>query len=131
MAILTFRPKIVTKQLVSCLKDRTKDIIVQRYGLADNAEKKTLESIGDQYGITRERIRQITNFAISSIKDSAHFENSKDIFAELKDIMRGKGKTLSENDTLLHLAGKDDLAQNNIYFLLVLGDDFHKNKRRR
>ncbi|MEK7131013.1 MAG: sigma factor-like helix-turn-helix DNA-binding protein [Patescibacteria group bacterium] len=128
MAILTFRPKIVTKQLVSCLKDRTKDIIVQRYGLADNAEKKTLESIGDQYGITRERIRQITNFAISSIKDSAHFENSKDIFAELKDIMRGKGKTLSENDTLLHLAGKDDLAQNNIYFLLVLGDDFTKIK---
>ena len=128
MAILTFRPKNITKQLVSCLKDRTKDIIVQRYGLADNAEKKTLESIGDQYGITRERIRQITNFAVSSIKESSHFENTKDVFGELKDILRNKGKTLSESDTLFHLAGNDELAQNHIYFLLVLGDDFTKIK---
>lgn len=128
MAILTFKPRIITKQLVSCLRDRTKDIIVQRYGLADNVEKKTLESIGDKYGITRERIRQITNFAVSSIKDSEHFEKSKDIFVELRDILQGKGKTLSEKDALFHLAGKDELLQNHIYFLLVLGDDFTKIK---
>lgn len=128
MATLTFKPKIITKQLVSCLKDRTKDIMIQRYGLADNAEKKTLESIGDKYGITRERIRQITNFAVSSIKDSAYFEQSKDVFVELKDIMQNKGRTLSEKDALFYLAGKDELAQNHIYFLLVLGDDFTKIK---
>lgn len=102
--------------------------MIQRYGLADSAEKKTLESIGDKYGITRERVRQITNFAVSSIKNSAHFEQSKDVFVELKDIMHNKGKTLSEKDALFHLAGKDELTQNHIYFLLVLGDDFTKIK---
>ena len=84
MAILTFRPKIVTKQLVSCLKDRTKDIIVQRYGLADTAEKKTLESIGDQYGITRERIRQITNLLFLLLRTALTLKILKTFLPNLK-----------------------------------------------
>ena len=128
MAILTFKPKIITKQLVSSLKDRTRDIIVQRYGLAENADKKTLEAIGDQYGITRERIRQITNFAFNLMKESPAFESAQNIFSEMKDSIEKKGKILSERDVLIHLAGNDPLAQNHIYFLMVLGDDFTKIK---
>ena len=128
MPILTFKPKIITKQLVSCLKDRTKDIVIQRYGLDGDAEKKTLEAIGDKYGITRERIRQITNFAFNLMKESQAFESAKDIFSELKDNIERKGKILSEKDILVHLAGNDPLAQNHIYFLLVLGDEFTKLK---
>lgn len=128
MAILTFKPKIITRQLVSSLKDRTKNIIVQRYGLAENADKKTLEAIGDQYGITRERIRQITNFAFNLMKESQTFESAQDIFSEMKGHIEKKGKTLSEKDVLVHLAGNDPLAQNHVYFLMVLGDDFTKLK---
>lgn len=128
MPILTFKPKIITRQLVSSLKDRTRDIIIQRYGLAGNAEKKTLEAIGDQYGITRERIRQITNFAFNLMKESQAFESAQDVFSEMRENIERKGKILSEADALLHLAGNDPLAQNHIYFLLVLGDDFTKLK---
>ena len=128
MPILTFKPKIITRQLVSSLKDRTRDIIIQRYGLAENADKKTLEAIGDQYGITRERIRQITNFAFNLMKESQAFESAKDVFSELKDNIERKGKILSEKDILVHLAGNDPLAQNHIYFLLVLSDEFTKLK---
>ena len=128
MPILTFKPKIITRQMVSCLKDRTKDIVVQRFGLAENADKKTLEAIGNQYGITRERIRQITNFAFNLMKESQSFESAKDIFSEMKDSIERKGKIISEKDVLIHLAGNDPLVQNNIYFLLVLGDEFTKIK---
>jgi len=128
MPILTFKPKIITRQLVSSLKDRTKDIIVQRYGLAEDAEKKTLEAIGDKYGITRERIGQITNFAFNLMKESQAFESVQDIFSEMKNNIERRGKILSEKDVLIHLAGNDPLAQNHIYFLLVLGDDFTKIK---
>ena len=128
MPILTFKPKIITRQLVSCLKDRTKNIVVQRYGLAENADKKTLEAIGDQYGITRERIRQITNFAFNLMKESQAFESAQEVFSEMKDIIEKKGKILSERDILIHLAGNDPLAQNHVYFLLVLGDEFTKIK---
>ena len=128
MPILTFKPKIITRQLVSSLKDRTRDIVVQRYGLAENADKKTLEAIGDQYGITRERIRQITNFAFNVMKKSQPFEFAQNVFSEMKDNIEKKGKILSERDILTHLAGNDPLTQNHIYFLLILGDEFTKIK---
>ena len=128
MPILTFKPKIITRQLVSSLKDRTRDIVVQRYGLAENADKKTLEAIGDQYGITRERIRQITNFAFNVMKKSQPFEFAQNVFSEMKENIEKKGKILSERDILTHLAGNDPLTQNHIYFLLILGDEFTKIK---
>ena len=127
MAILTFKPKIITKQLISGLKDRTRDIVVQRFGLDESARGKTLEAIGNQYGVTRERVRQITNFAINSIKENPSFDLSSDAFIELKDIIHKKGKIISEKDILSHLAA-DPATENHIYFLLVLGDDFIKMK---
>lgn len=127
MAILTFKPKIITKQFISGLKDRTRDIVVQRFGLDESARKKTLEAIGSQYGVTRERVRQITNFALDSIKENPSFDSSNDVFVELKDIIHKKGKIISEKDILGHLAA-DPAAANHIYFLLVLGDDFIKMK---
>ncbi len=39
--------------------ERNKDIIYQRFGLYPNKENMSLESIGTQYDITRERVRQI------------------------------------------------------------------------
>lgn len=56
-------PAIPNNQLISCLLEtcrtqRENDIVVRRYGLM-NGDKLTLEEIGDLYGLTRERIRQI------------------------------------------------------------------------
>ncbi|MEK7586737.1 MAG: sigma factor-like helix-turn-helix DNA-binding protein, partial [Patescibacteria group bacterium] len=59
--ILTFKPKEVSKKLLGALPERARDIIKKRYGL-DNAEPFTLEAIGQVYGITRERVRQIEEF---------------------------------------------------------------------
>lgn len=126
MATLNFKPKSVTNKMVSCLKERTRDIIVQRFGLGDE-EKKTLEAIGDNYGITRERVRQITNFAVNTIKENQAFESHKGVFEELKDIIEKRGKILSEREILGSLAD-DPFMENHLYFLLVLGDEFTKMK---
>jgi hypothetical protein len=125
MTALTFKPNIVTKDLISTLKDRTRDIIIQRYGLGDFPQRKTLEAIGQQYGITRERIRQIENFALNSVKKSQAIESFQPVFTELKDIIVQKGKILSEKEILDSLAEEPKL-KNHIFFLLVLGDDFIK-----
>src|SRR5574344_552257 len=45
------------EQVVSTLKDREQDVVRMRYGLGDFA-KKTLEEIGNLYGVTKESIRQ-------------------------------------------------------------------------
>ena len=50
--------KALTDKLLSGLDARSKDVITRRFGLT-SAEPETLESIGKEYGITRERVRQI------------------------------------------------------------------------
>lgn len=82
MAIISFRPKQVSKKLLSVLKDRSFDVIANRYGLTDDSERKTLEAIGGKYGITRERVRQIENAALASIRKSKEMEESKEVFTK-------------------------------------------------
>lgn len=48
------------------LKEKEKQVIALRFGLDDN-KKKTLEEIGDIYGVTKECIRQIEKRAIRKI----------------------------------------------------------------
>ncbi len=48
----------LTDAALQALDARSRDIIVRRFGIGKE-EKETLESIGKEYGITRERVRQI------------------------------------------------------------------------
>ena len=85
-AIITFKPKQVTKQLLVVLLPRAREVVTNRHGLGKSTGKMTLEAIGNQYGITRERVRQIENAALGSIRKSdlnknfvsAHYLKYKD-----------------------------------------------------
>ena len=61
-----------------CLTDKEREIIEKRVGLKDNCPM-TLEAIGEQLGVTRERIRQIQAKAIKKIKRKCNRSNIKDI----------------------------------------------------
>jgi len=56
------------QRMLKQLSPKERDILILRYGLDNNGEKKTLDEIGSQYGVSRERIRQIENRAISKLK---------------------------------------------------------------
>ena len=58
----TLRSETVT-QALAALDERERRVIVHRYGL-DDSEPKTLEEIGRQLGLTRERVRQIEVVAL-------------------------------------------------------------------
>ena len=49
------------------LTDRAIQILQMRYGLGDHPKRYTLQSIGSQLGLTRERIRQIEEGAIEKL----------------------------------------------------------------
>src|SRR5437867_11606034 len=53
--------------LLDVLDDREKKIIFQRFGL-DGGKPKTLEEVGKKFGVTRERIRQLPNIALSKLR---------------------------------------------------------------
>lgn len=124
---ISFKPKQVTKKLLAELHDRAFDVISNRFGLSDGAERKTLESIGEKYSITRERVRQIENAALASIRKSDSFKELTPIFTELEQILKEFGTLVSEEEILGNLS-KDPLTQNHIHFYLVLGDTFTKHK---
>ena len=53
--------------LLEALNDREKKIISQRFGF-DGGARKTLEEIGRKLGVSRERIRQLENVALSKLR---------------------------------------------------------------
>jgi DNA-binding winged helix-turn-helix (wHTH) protein len=127
MSTISFKPKQVTKRITSHLQDRASDVIMNRFGLNVEADRKTLEEIGKKYNITRERVRQIEDVALKSIKKSDAFKAEQGVFEELKQLIHSLGSIISENDLLNHVA-KDKATQNHIHFYLVLGDSFTKHR---
>ena len=57
-----------TRKILNQLSQKERDVLILRYGLDNNGMKKTLDEIGSQYGVSRERIRQIETRAISKLK---------------------------------------------------------------
>ena len=62
------RPSKVINNILNRLRERERDVLVARYGLnSENPEKRTLESIGQELSVTRERIRQIEKAVLKKI----------------------------------------------------------------
>ena len=55
------------KEVFSTLSPRERTILTMRYGLGDDTPR-TLEEIGGEFGVTRERIRQIQNEALKKLR---------------------------------------------------------------
>jgi Sigma-70, region 4 len=124
---IMFKPKQVTKHLLSVLPKRAQDVVTKRYGLGTETKKLTLEAIGESYGITRERVRQIENFAIATIRKSDAFKEETAVFDELRQVMLTQGALVPEHDFLVGVSS-DKSTQNHLHFILVLGDLFTKHK---
>ncbi len=124
---LTFKPKQVVKRLLTALPERACDVIVSRYGLGESAKKMTLESIGKKYGVTRERVRQIENYALMSIRKSQGYQKEKPVFTELEQLINNLGGIISEDELLVYFSPEKN-TQNSIHFLLVVGEAFKKEK---
>ncbi len=109
-------------QLVKTLNPRNRDIVSRRFGLK-NGIKETLESIGKSYGITRERVRQIEEFALAQLAKAA--PESRALAASVtsaRDLIAREGGVVRER-TLFKLASgseKDSAANAAIVFALTL-----------
>lgn len=126
--MITFKPKQATTKLLAVLPDRARDVLEKRYGLAKDADTYTLEAIGQTYGITRERVRQIENYGIQSIQKSDIYKEFEPMFAELREAIQALGGGVIPEHVLLSEIAADPATRNDIYFLLVLGDPFYRSK---
>lgn len=60
----------VLEELFMVLTDKEKNVIVKRFSL-NNKPKQTLESIGKEFSVTRERVRQIEKIALGKLRRTA------------------------------------------------------------
>jgi len=120
-------PKQLNRKLLEILPKRAQDILISRFGLGKNTKKQTLESIGKKYGITRERVRQIENYALKSIIKSEVYKKEIGAYEELKKVLKSLGGIAKESEILNHISN-DKSVQNHIYFMLTVSDHFKKEK---
>lgn len=123
----TFKPKNLAKRLLASLPKRAKEVLESRYGLGKDVERQTLEAIGRRYGITRERVRQIEEYGLQTIRKSEDYTAAEAELAELEASIAALGSIVSEEE-ILERFGKDTGTRNSIHFLLVLGETFFKCK---
>ncbi|HUA39276.1 MAG TPA: sigma-70 family RNA polymerase sigma factor [Candidatus Sulfopaludibacter sp.] len=66
------------QDMVKHLDEREATILRYRFGL-DGGSEKTLEEVGEKFGVTRERVRQIQNLALKKLRRMIEkLESSKD-----------------------------------------------------
>ena len=64
-------------ELLNDLKDREKQVIIRRFGLEDG-HPRTLEEVGREFDVTRERIRQIEAKALRKLRNPVRSRKIRD-----------------------------------------------------
>jgi RNA polymerase primary sigma factor len=64
-------------EALSDLNDRESAVIRMRYGL-DDGKHRTLEEVGKEFGVTRERIRQIESKTLAKLRNPHHSQRLRD-----------------------------------------------------
>jgi RNA polymerase primary sigma factor len=96
--------------LLDVLDERERKIIDARFGL--NGQKpKTLEEVGQEFGVTRERIRQLQNIALKKLRRALQKKEDPGP----RPLKGAKGKKPGKMEAILAAAGE---------FEEDLGDDF-------
>jgi len=73
--------KFELDQVLNTLTDREKRVLRMRFGLSDGLTK-TLEEVGKEFGVTRERIRQIEAKALRKLRHPSRSRKLKDFMDE-------------------------------------------------
>ena len=65
------------ESVLHTLTEREKKVIELRFGLTDGAPR-TLEEVGREFGVTRERIRQIESKTLSKLRHPSRADRLRD-----------------------------------------------------
>src|SRR5262249_32579937 len=83
--------------LLEVLDGREREIVSQRFGL-DGGKPKTLQELGNKFGLTRERIRQLQKIALAKLcraltkKDSAGFHTVRSASSRTNGVSRWRSR---------------------------------------
>lgn len=120
----------MVSDMLQFLNKRQRDIIVKRYNL-DGQGVRTLDGIGKEYNITRERVRQIEVEAIHKLKEVGKTSGIEKVFDFIKKII-GENGGLIGDDFIISFLFKESsdkkLDKNITSLVLDLDDSIRKSK---
>ena len=109
-------------QLFQVLNKKEQHVIKGRYGFNKQNKKETLESIGNDLNITRERVRQIQKTGIQKLQRTLH-TNKLNIISELiTNHLKENNYFLNEKDLISSVATKITIPQNEAALITLLCD---------
>ncbi|OGJ43379.1 hypothetical protein A2974_00270 [Candidatus Peregrinibacteria bacterium RIFCSPLOWO2_01_FULL_48_20] len=89
----------IIEDIFMVLSEKEREVVVQRFSL-DNKERRTLESIGRTFNVTRERIRQIEKIALGKLKRTVNSSKLRFIHEVADAILREHGGLLLEEELI-------------------------------
>jgi len=113
---------ICSGNLLKDLPGRQRDVLSRRFGL--KGERQTLESVGKNYQITRERVRQIEEDGLKGLAKKLEDPQCQNIFHSFVKELKTAGSLKRENLLLRQLGGEK--FKNHVFFLLTLGKPFQR-----
>ena len=118
-----FNYQKICSKLFKDLPQRTKQIIEGRFGF-DTGEKKTLDAVGKNFGICRERVRQIEKIGFSLLEKKKDQKEYQEVFKYFVNHLNQFGGLKREDILLEELGGKKSKPQ--VSFLLSFGNQFKR-----
>lgn len=107
--------------LLKALSSKEVDVVRRRFGFSEQG-KETLETIGDSYNVTRERIRQIESQAIKKIKAvPSYAETIKSVEHLIMSLLNNYGGILAKEmtyDFLLNVQKKHEPSRRAVEFII-------------
>jgi hypothetical protein len=117
----------VEKALSYLSNSRIKDVIERRFGIK-NGKPETLEAIGQEYGITRERVRQIQDVGLKTLRTNQVLVLFSPIFEYLDDLFADHGHIMGEDYLYSTATGTEEphSLKGQLYLVLTLGEPYQK-----
>jgi DNA-directed RNA polymerase delta subunit len=113
--------KSVDSILKTLRRDRDRQVIARRFGF-DMPKRQTLERIGHDFGITRERVRQIEKATLNKIKNANHPEVTK-AGQLLAEYLKPEGGVARIDDVAQKIGADTPEKRSYIVFLAALAPD--------
>lgn len=100
------KPQETTKQLLNKLPSRRmRDVVIKRFGIGPR-RRKTLEAVGQDYKITRERVRQIEESALRHLSKDDNVAGVKSATGALEAYLKDRGGVMAEHQLFATLVDK-------------------------
>lgn len=105
-----FSYKSTLECLLERLPVRSREIVKLRFGVKDG-KIRTLEEIGKQYGITRERVRQVVGSVLTLIASHKEYPEVIELTGRIQRMLEERSGIMKADHLIEKLAGKDKSEQ--------------------